>query len=166
MRRFTTTLFALITVATALCVASTATAQTTTAPAAAVATSPVNIDADGVALHGYDPVAYFTLGTPTAGRAEFTAVHAGATYRFASAAHRATFVASPDTYAPQYGGFCAMGVAGGAKFDIDPTAWRVENGKLYVNKDRRTQQVWLRDVPGNIVKADGKWPTVRSQAKR
>lgn len=166
MRRITSTLLASFTIATALCVASAATAQSTAAPAAAVATSPVNIDANGVALHGYDPVAYFTMGAPTAGRAEFTAVHAGATYRFVSAAHRATFLANPETYAPQYGGYCAMGVAGGAKFDIDPEAWRVENGKLYVNKDRRTQQVWLRDVPGNIVKADTKWPTVRTTAKR
>ena len=137
-----------------------------TTPTAALATSPINIDADGVALHGYDPVAYFTAGTPTQGRREFSATHVGATYHFASAEHRATFLADPDRYAPQYGGYCAMGVTGGAKFDIDPTAWRVENGKLYLNKDPRTQRVWLRDVPGNIVKADAKWPTVRTTTRK
>ncbi len=90
----------------------------------------------------------------------------GATYHFANAANRDAFAATPDAYAPQYGGYCAMGVVGGAKFDIDPTAWRVENGRLYLNKDPRTQKVWLRDVPGNIVKADSKWPTVAGKPKR
>jgi hypothetical protein len=59
-----------------------------------------------------------------------------------------------------------MGVAGGAKFDIDPEAWRIENGRLYLNKDPRTQRVWLRDVPGNIVKADRRWPEVASKPMR
>jgi YHS domain-containing protein len=165
-RSFAVALFAASVLASAP-VAQTAQAQNTPAKrAATLATSPINIDADGVALHGYDPVAYFTTGTPTQGRREYAATHVGATYHFASADHRATFLADPDRYAPQYGGYCAMGVTGGAKFDIDPTAWRVENGKLYLNKDPRTQRVWLRDVPGNIVKADAKWPTVRTTTRK
>jgi len=126
----------------------------------------VNTNNDGLAIHGYDPVAYFTAGAPTKGAAAFSTTWNGATYHFASAVNRDAFVARPDTYAPQYGGYCAMGIAGGAKFDVDPDAWRVENGKLYLNKDKRTQTMWLRDVPGNIVKADMKWPGVVAASKK
>ncbi len=127
---------------------------------------PMNVNADGVAIHGYDPVAYFTAGAPTKGTTAFTATWQGATFRFASAANRDVFIAKPDAYAPQYGGYCAMGMVGGAKFDVDPSAWRVENGRLYLNKDPRTQKSWLRDVPGHIVKADAKWPTVVAKEKK
>jgi hypothetical protein len=120
----------------------------------------INTTADGVAIKGFDPVAYFTAGAPTAGSATWTAMHNGAQFRFASASNRDAFVAAPDKYAPQYGGYCAMGVAVGRKFDIDPAAFRVEGGKLYLNKDRKTQEVWLKDVPGNIEKANGKWSDV------
>lgn len=121
----------------------------------------VNTNADGVAIHGYDPVAYFTVGAPTMGQAAFSASHEGATYHFASAANRDLFADAPAKYAPQYGGYCAMGIAGGAKFDVDPTAWRIERGKLYLNKDPGVQKMWLRNVPGNIVKADKKWPDIK-----
>jgi YHS domain-containing protein len=126
----------------------------------------VNTNKDGLAIHGYDPVAYFTAGAPTKGVSTFSTTWNGATYHFASAANRDAFVAKPDTYAPQYGGYCAMGIAGGGKYDVDPDAWRVENGKLYLNKDKRTQTMWLRDVPGNIVKADTKWPGVVAASKK
>lgn len=119
-----------------------------------------NTDAQGIALKGYDPVAYFTLGQPTPGLRTITAVHAGVTYRFASDAHRAVFEATPERYLPAYGGYCAMGMVGGRFFDIDPTAWRIEQGTLYLNKDPATQRLWLRDVPGNIRKADLRWPEV------
>jgi hypothetical protein len=123
-----------------------------------------NLDADGLALHGYDPVAYFTQGAPAKGLPTLTATVHGATYRFASAAHRDAFTASPEKYLPAYGGYCAMGVAVGATFDIDPDAWRIVDGTLYLNKDRGTQRAWLRDVPGNIAKADMKWPEVAKKA--
>jgi YHS domain-containing protein len=120
----------------------------------------VNTTTEGVALKGYDPVAYFTASAPTPGVPAISATVEGVTYRFASEANKRAFVADPSRYLPQYGGYCAMGMAGGRKFDIDPTAWRVEAGKLYLNKDPATQRVWLRDVPGNIRKADAKWPAV------
>ncbi len=141
-------------------------AQSTSNSSAATSANALNLSDDGVALHGFDPVAYFTAGAPTEGSASFAATWQGATWHFASAANRVAFLAKPEAYAPQYGGYCAMGVAGGAKFDIDPTAWRIENGRLYLNKDVRTQQSWLRDVPGNIVKADQKWPSVQAKPRR
>lgn len=120
----------------------------------------VNTNGDGVAIHGYDPVAYFVVGQPTKGEASLSAEFQGATYHFSNVANRALFTGNPEKYAPQYGGYCAMGLVGGRKFDVDPMAWRVEDGKLYLNKDPGVQKMWLRDVPGNIVKADEKWPTI------
>ncbi len=141
-------------------------AQSASDSAAVASASALNVNSAGVAIHGFDPVAYYTTGEPTKGAASFAATYRGATWHFATAANRGAFLAKPESYAPQYGGYCAMGVAGGAKFDIDPTAWRIENGRLYLNKDPRTQRSWLRDVPGNIVKADEKWPAVKPKPRR
>ena len=120
---------------------------------------------DGVALRGYDPVAYFKDGQPVKGAAAYTAVYGGSTFHFASQANREAFVADPTKYAPQYGGFCAYGAAGGYKAAIDPAAFSVVNGKLYLNYDRTVQKEWNKDVPGYIAKADKNWPTVSAQTK-
>jgi pentapeptide MXKDX repeat protein len=126
----------------------------------------LNLDKSGVALHGYDPVAYFIAGTPEAGKSDFTSTHEGATYHFASAASRDAFAASPERYAPQFGGYCAMGVALGKKLDIDPAAWRIVDGKLYLNVNKQVQRDWQKDIPGNIQKAVANWPRIRSVAAR
>jgi hypothetical protein len=122
-----------------------------------------NVDSSGVALKGYDPVAYFTEGKPVRGKPEFTARHDGATYRFASAASRDAFVAAPAKYAPQYGGYCAYGMAAGYKAPIEPDAWTVVDGKLYLNYNQSVRSRWASDVPGYVRKADANWPTVRSK---
>lgn len=122
----------------------------------------VNVDPAGVALHGYDPVAYFKLGQPTPGDPAVSARHGGATYQFASTAHRDAFLAAPERYVPQYGGYCALGTALGRKVDGDPTLWRIVEGKLYVNINAQAQEVWLRDIAGNIAKADAVWPTIKA----
>jgi len=126
----------------------------------------VNADDDGLALYGYDVVAYHTEGAPTLGSAAHTATWQGATWRFASAEHRDRFVKDPARYAPQYGGFCAYGVAGDYKVKVDPEAWRVVDGKLYLNYDRRVQQRWSRDIAGYIAKADANWPALRPRPRR
>ncbi len=123
-----------------------------------------NTDAAGIAVKGYDVVAYQTQNAAVAGSAAFVATHQGATFRFASAANRDAFVAQPARFLPQYGGYCAMGVAVGRKFDIDPKAFRVVDGKLYLNKDVATQRMWLRDVPGHVMKGDAQWATVSMRA--
>lgn len=120
-----------------------------------------NVDAAGLALQGYDPVAYFTEGKPVRGKAEFAARHDGATYRFASAANRDAFAAAPAKYAPQYGGYCAFGMASGYKAPIEPDAWTVVDGKLYLNYNRSVRSRWSSDVPGHIRKADAHWPKLR-----
>lgn len=120
---------------------------------------------DGVALHGYDPVAYFKSSQPVKGTPVHTAEYKGSTFRFASQANRDAFVADPTKYAPQYGGFCAYGAASGYKAAIDPAAFSVVDGKLYLNYNRSVQKEWNKDVPGFIAKADKNWPTVSTQTK-
>jgi YHS domain-containing protein len=122
-----------------------------------------NVDPSGLALKGYDPVAYFADGKPVRGKPEFTASHEGATYRFASAASRDAFLAAPGRYAPQYGGYCAYGMASGYKAPIEPDAWTVVDGKLYLNYNQSVRSRWASDVPGYVRKADANWPTVRSK---
>lgn len=129
-------------------------------------TSALNVDAKSVAIKGHDVVAYFTVGAPTAGKAEFSAVHNGATYLFASAANRDVFKSNPDKYAPQFGGFCAMGAALDKKLDGDPTAWRVIDNKLYLNVNKDVQKKWIEDIPGNLTKANASWPKIKDKAPK
>lgn len=118
--------------------------------------------ADSMAIEGYDPVAYFIDGRPVEGKAEYSHEWMGATWRFASAAHRDTFAADPERYAPQYGGFCAWAVSQGYTAEIDPAAWHIEGGRLYLNYSKSVQARWAQDIPGNIAKADGHWPAIRA----
>jgi YHS domain-containing protein len=120
--------------------------------------------APGLAVHGFDVVAYFTEGKPTKGDAKLAAVHGAATYRFASQSNLAAFNANPDKYVPAYGGFCAYGVSVNAKFDGNPENWKIVDGKLYLNLDSGIQQAWLKDVPGNIKKAEAIWPGIKNKA--
>ncbi|MEO0430932.1 MAG: YHS domain-containing (seleno)protein [Cyanobacteria bacterium J06656_5] len=115
---------------------------------------------DGVAIGGADPVAYFTEGDYTPGSGEFTHDWEGATWQFASAENRDLFAASPEEYAPQYGGFCAWAVSQGNTAPIDPTAWKIVDGKLYLNYNAQIQNRWAKDIPGNIALGDQNWPGV------
>ena len=122
----------------------------------------VNLDKQNLALGGYDPVAYFTLGKATAGKTEFSAVHEGATYRFASAAHRATFVTIPARYLPQYGGYCAYAASQGYKADADPKAWHVIDGRLFVNYNASVAKSWAAKSADYIKAGDANWPRVKA----
>jgi hypothetical protein len=86
-----------------------------------------------------------------------------ATWRFASAEHRELFAANPEKYAPAYGGYCAYAVSQGVTAPIDPEAWKVVDGRLYLNLDRDIQQIWEQDVPGYIAKADENWPKLLAE---
>ena len=131
--------------------------------APALAQKPEVYTAGGAALGGYDPVAYFTESRPVKGDARFTHAWKGATWRFASAAHRDAFAAAPEKYAPQYGGYCAYGVASGYTVPTVPEAWSVREGRLYLNYSTGVQQSWLRDPAGYIRKADANWPRALEQ---
>jgi len=120
-------------------------------------------DENQVAIRGYDAVAYFTEGQPVEGDPAYTAEHQGATWQFASAANRDLFVADPEHYVPAYGGWCAYGMAHGGKVPIDPTAWKIVDGTLYLNVNAKIQGWWEADIPGFIAKADQEWTTVQYQ---
>jgi YHS domain-containing protein len=115
-------------------------------------------------VNGYDPVAYFTEGKPVKGNGWNVAEHDGVTYMFVNKKNRKKFEADPETYLPQYGGYCAYGVAIGKKFEIDPEVWKIENGKLYLNLDAGIQKKWNEDIPGYIQKADANWPEIRERS--
>lgn len=117
-----------------------------------------------LALHGYDPVAYFTQGKPVRGQDSITVVHEGAAYRFSNAEHQKLFKADPARYAPQFGGYCAFGVAIEKKFDGDPLMWTVRNDRLYLNLNPEIQATFSKDVPGNIGKAEKNWSRIKSKA--
>ena len=114
-------------------------------------------------LSGYDPVAYFTDAKPVRGSGYHTAVHEGVTYAFANAEHRSMFLANPQKYLPAYGGYCAYGVAVGKKFVVDPEAWRIVDGKLYLNLDKDIQQKWEKDIPWYIKKAEANWAQIKDK---
>lgn len=135
-------------------------AAVTLPPALPVRAEPVFAES-GLAIRGTDPVAYFTEGRPVAGDPAITHDWMGATWAFATEENRAAFAADPEAHAPQYGGFCAWAVAEGYTAPIDPEAWRIVDGKLYLNYSRRIQRRWEGDIPGNIARADANWPSLR-----
>lgn len=116
-----------------------------------------------VAIKGYDPVAYFTESQAIKGSPEFSHQWLGATWHFSGAEHRDLFAANPISYAPQYGGHCAGGLAyGDMTTNIDPEAWRIIDGKLYLNYDHGVAAE-MEKVPGQLEKVEANWPQVRDQ---
>ena len=120
---------------------------------------------EGVAIHGYDPVAYFAEQKPMKGSPEYHAAYQGSTFYFVSAANRDRFAADPAKFSPQYGGFCAFGMAKGYKAAIDPAAFTVVGNKLYLNYSETVRSQWLTDIPGYIRNAHANWPEVRKLTK-
>ncbi len=111
------------------------------------------------AIKGYDAVAYFTEGKPVKGDAAHEFTWRGGNWRFASQANLDKFKAEPEKYAPQYGGWCAFAMSDrGRTVRIDPEAWHIHDGKLYLNYSRSVQRAWLEDRGTNIVEADGFYP--------
>jgi hypothetical protein len=135
-------------------------AMSATAAAIAIQTTPWNADRSGLAVDGYDVVAYTTDGAAIRGRAEFEYRWQNVVWRFASGSHRDEFARSPERFAPQFGGYCAWAVSRGYTADVDPHAWRIVDGKLYLNYSKRVQQRWEQDVAGNIAKGHRNWPGV------
>ena len=135
-----------------------AVAGSSPSPVAAVNT------ADGLGLKGYDPVAYFTIGQPTAGLDSYTYQWKGVTYRFASAENLQLFKTDPEKYLPQYGGYCAYAMSLDRIADIDPSRWAIVGGKLYLNNGYLAQELWSLNKSGNIVSADHNWPLYPKKA--
>ena len=119
--------------------------------------------ASTVGVGGYDLVSYHTGEKPLRGNGNHVAVHQGVTYLFSSEANKEAFDASPGKYLPAYGGWCAYGVAVGKKFVADPDVWEIVDGRLYLNLDNKVKGIWLKDVPGNIAKADTSWRRIANE---
>ncbi len=119
-----------------------------------------------VMLLGYDPVAYFTKGEPTRGKAQFKTNLPDRTYYFASAENQALFTGNPAKYEPQYGGFCASGAAFAIKLGSDPTAWQIYDGRLFIFGDVLGQTAWQLDPVWNVDHADKLWPGIAGKGWR
>ncbi len=117
----------------------------------------VNVDQNGVILKGYDPVAYFKENRPVQGDAKYSSSYGGAIYYFASASDKAEFDKTPAKYAPQYGGYCANGMTKRKFHDIDPNAFHILKGKLYVCQSAQAAKAFRSDPEANIKKADANW---------
>ena len=119
----------------------------------------VNVSgASGVGLAGFDPVSFFQSESPLNGSPMIRAEHAGATYLFATEESKATFLANPDRYAPQYGGFCAYGVSINILLPVDITTAQVRNDKLYLNVNSDILEKFNADFDGSVSRANTNWP--------
>lgn len=109
---------------------------------------------NGIAIRGYDTVAYFTQNKPVEGKDEFSTDWSDATWKFSSQEHLDLFVANPEKYAPQYGGYCAYGVAQMNLVKIEPEEWTILDDKLYLNFNAKLNKAWKKDTAGYIKTAD------------
>jgi YHS domain-containing protein len=118
----------------------------------------VNVDDSGVAIQGYDPVAFFTDGKPVKGDPKFVTKRNGAVYYFASKDHRDMFVQNPEKYEPVFGGYCAYGVSKDKLVEIDVDAFQIVDGKLLLQYSKSVREKFNKDAKGNMDKADANWP--------
>jgi YHS domain-containing protein len=120
----------------------------------------LNLDKNGVAIQGYDPVAFFTQNKPVRGNSQFQSSYKGAIYYFASAEDKAAFDTTPAKYEPQFGGFCAYGVSIGKVVPIRVEAFQIVNGRLLLQYDLDVKDKFNKDQAGNLDKADENWPVL------
>ena len=120
-----------------------------------------NLERSGLAIQGYDPVAYFTAGKALEGKKELVATYNGVTYRFVSEGNKNLFKATPEKYQPQYGGWCAYAMgAKGEKVDVDPETFKLMDGKLYLFYNKffnNTLESWNEDEVRLKSNADNNW---------
>lgn len=129
-------------------------------PAFGQSKSLLNLDKKGIAIQGYDPVAFFTQNRPVKGLPEFERKYNGARYLFATAEDKATFDANPAKYEPQFGGFCAYGASQGHTAPVKIEAFQIVNGRLLMQYDLGVKKEFNKDQQGNLQKADKNWPGV------
>lgn len=123
----------------------------------------VNVDNEGIAIHGYDPVAYFTEGKAVKGDSQYSTGYGGAVYHFRSSNDKLAFESAPIKYSPQYGGYCAMAMTMGKLEDADPNFFLVHEGKLLLQRNEKAHMMFMKDPAGNHKKADDQWKKLRGQ---
>lgn len=116
---------------------------------------------NGIALQGFDPVAYFESSKAIKGTKEFSVTHNGVVYQFSSEKNKALFLNNPIHYEPQYGGYCAYGMSNGYKAPIEPEAFTIVNGKLYLNYSLKVKETWVKEQSARIAKANKNWEEVK-----
>ena len=129
-------------------------------------TKQYNLD-DGVAIKGYDPVAYFSVGKAEKGKSAFSSSYHGVQYHFASAADQNIFLTNPEKYEPQYGGWCAYAMGhDGSKVEVDPETFKIIDGKLFLFYNRffnNTLKTWNQDESNLHARADTNWQKILKQ---
>ena len=120
----------------------------------------LNVDKNGLALQGYDPVAFFTKNTPVKGKPEYKSTDQGVTYLFASAENKMRFEKEPAKYEPAFGGFCAFGVSRNKLVEIDPEAFQIVDGRLLLQYSKGVRNDFNKDAQGNLAKANANWPVL------
>ncbi len=118
----------------------------------------VNVDDDGLALEGHDPVAYFTDHRPIPGKPEFQSNYNGATYRFASMEHRVDFENAPETYVPAYGGYCGYAASINKVSSVNVHIFQMVDGRLVLQHTPKAYRLFNEDLQGNLERADQNWP--------
>lgn len=125
-----------------------------------------NIDDSKIALQGYSPVSYVDLNLAQRGDKDYVSERGGVKYFFVNAEQKKVFDANPEKYMPEFGGYCATGIAVGAKFRVDPNKFLVDNGKLYLflnSIEVDAKQLWMADKKGMTKKANANWPKLKKQ---
>ena len=120
----------------------------------------INLDKNGLALQGYDPVAFFAENKPIKGSPDFKSSYQGATYLFASAENKLRFEKEPAKYEPAFGGFCAFGVSRNKLVEIDPEAFQIVDGRLLLQYSKGVRDDFNKDPKGNLAKANANWPAL------
>jgi YHS domain-containing protein len=116
----------------------------------------------GKAIKGYDPVAFFTDSKPVMGADSLSYTWNGAVWLFSNRQNLQRFKADPLKYAPQYGGYCAYGISQGHKAPTEIDTWTILNNKLYFNYNTKVKEMWVKDEPGFIEKANRQWPDLKN----
>lgn len=121
---------------------------------------------DGLAIRGYDPVAYFTENKPVKGSDKFVFTWQGVEWRFKDEKNMLVFKANPEQFAPQYGGYCAYGLSEDHKSPTEPDAFTIVDNRLYLNYNLKVKELWSKDIPGRLVKADKHWTRLKNKENK
>lgn len=127
------------------------------------AQKPQVFETDGKAVHGYDAVAYFSEDGPVKGYDSLSVQWNNSSWLFSTRANMNMFTKNPEQYAPQYGGYCAYGTAGGYKAPTQADTWAVVNGKLYFNYNKKVKEMWDKNQPVLIEKANINWVAIKNK---
>lgn len=120
----------------------------------------LNLNKAGLALQGYDPVAFFTDNRAIKGKPEFKSIRANATYQFASREHKELFDKDPAKYDPAFGGYCAYGVSRNKLVEIDVDASQIVDGLLLLQYSKGVRNDFNKNTKGNLAKAENNWPQI------